>query len=144
MDKLKRRRELYQLNREKFLAKAKKWQKNNPEKVKETRKNWQKNNPNYKKDYFKKNPEKAKEQIFKSLMWRSKVKMTYTEFKEMLKGQNGKCVICGKVDRRRLSVDHCHKTGKVRGLLCHSCNVALGLFKDDIKLLKKAIIYLTK
>lgn len=46
----------------------------------------------------------------------------------------------GKV--RTLSVDHCHKTGRVRGLLCEGCNRALGLMKDDVELLGKAIDYL--
>jgi hypothetical protein len=41
-----------------------------------------------------------------------------------------------------LAVDHCHKTGKIRGLLCHYCNIALGGFKDSIESLKKAIKYL--
>ena len=64
---------------------------------------------------------------------------------------NYKCNICNKkevvIDKRtgklyQLAIDHCHKTGKVRGVLCISCNTALGGFKDDINLLKKAIKYL--
>ena len=55
----------------------------------------------------------------------------------------GKCFICGlDKDRRNLCVDHCHTTGKVRGLLCDNCNVGLGRFKDNITLLEKAIKYL--
>ena len=45
---------------------------------------------------------------------------------------------------KRLYVDHCHKTGKIRGLLCNSCNTALGLLKDDISLFKRSIDYLNK
>lgn len=53
------------------------------------------------------------------------------------------CQICGNIDyRRMLNIDHCHKTGKVRGLLCDSCNKALGLFKDNVENLNKAIEYL--
>ena len=53
------------------------------------------------------------------------------------------CQICGNIDyRRMLNIDHCHKTGKVRGLLCDSCNKALGLFKDNVESLNKAIEYL--
>lgn len=44
---------------------------------------------------------------------------------------------------KKLSVDHCHKTGKVRGLLCSNCNTAIGLLKEDINVLKNAINYLT-
>ena len=43
---------------------------------------------------------------------------------------------------QKLSIDHCHKTGKVRGLLCKHCNHGLGKFKDDVNLLKIAIDYL--
>ena len=44
--------------------------------------------------------------------------------------------------KSKLVVDHCHATGKVRGLLCHNCNRALGLLKDKISVLKNAIQYL--
>ena len=44
----------------------------------------------------------------------------------------------------QLVVDHCHKTGKIRGLICDSCNVGLGRFKDNIDNLKNAIKYLEK
>ena len=64
---------------------------------------------------------------------------------------DNKCRICGKpeVARNRigtgiksLAVDHDHETGQVRGLLCTNCNTALGLFKDDVNSLKKAVAYL--
>lgn len=58
------------------------------------------------------------------------------------------CAICGSSKAnsrdRRLHVDHCHKTMKFRGLLCSSCNTALGQFKDNVELLRKAIKYLLK
>lgn len=64
----------------------------------------------------------------------------------MLSIQNFSCAICGGNDFERigrvLSVDHDHKTGKVRGLLCLTCNSGLGIFKDDPVLLKKASSYL--
>lgn len=65
----------------------------------------------------------------------------------MLKKQNGGCAICkSKVSggKGAFHVDHCHKTGKIRGLLCHFCNVGLGVFKDDVKTLSVAIAYLKK
>ena len=68
-------------------------------------------------------------------------------FDEMYKTQNGKCLICGVTESclgHRLAVDHCHTTGKIRGLLCKSCNTAIGNFKDNIDNLKNAIIYLEK
>jgi hypothetical protein len=45
-------------------------------------------------------------------------------------------------NRKNLDVDHCHRTGKIRGLLCNSCNQGLGLFKDDEKIMKQAADYL--
>ena len=45
---------------------------------------------------------------------------------------------------KSLHIDHDHKTGKVRGLLCHGCNTAIGLMKDDVNILTKAIEYLKK
>ena len=71
--------------------------------------------------------------------------LTPEQWQLMFNQQNGNCKICGvnssQVDRR-FAVDHCHKTGKNRGLLCGTCNRALGLFKDDSKLLLKASKYL--
>lgn len=57
--------------------------------------------------------------------------------------QFGGCAICGKwVTEREANVDHCHRSGKVRGLLCRDCNLGLGNFKDDPALLALAIKYL--
>jgi len=55
------------------------------------------------------------------------------EYAKMLAAQNGKCEICREECsvRNRLAVDHCHRTGKIRALLCHNCNVTLGLVKED-------------
>ena len=70
--------------------------------------------------------------------------ITLADYDKMLNNQNGVCAICGKVNltRRRLAVDHNHKTGKVRGLLCGKCNKAIGLFEDNPEILGKAIKYL--
>lgn len=73
--------------------------------------------------------------------------LTQEDIIQMHEDRSGKCDICGcQTDHRydKLCVDHSHKTGKVRGLLCFSCNTALGNFKDDITNLKKAIEYLEK
>ena len=63
----------------------------------------------------------------------------------MFEKQGGCCAICGgvNVNGRRLAVDHEHETGKVRGLLCDKCNLAIGLF-DDINNLASAIKYLSR
>jgi hypothetical protein len=78
-------------------------------------------------------------------------RITPDKFELMLKNQNNVCAICKNNETRinkklnlikNLSVDHCHKTGKVRGLLCNNCNTSLGRFKDSIELLESAINYL--
>lgn len=68
--------------------------------------------------------------------------ITETDFDEMYIKQKGKCAICRKQTDKKFNVDHCHKTKKVRGLLCWSCNMAIGYFKDNIDSLKNAIKYL--
>ena len=75
--------------------------------------------------------------------------MTFEEFDAMLSSQDICCAICGtnkpsKTRGRinRFHVDHDHKTGKVRGLLCKSCNIALGEVEDNIHTLKSMIEYL--
>ena len=67
------------------------------------------------------------------------------DYIQLCKTQNYKCKICGVSEtelQKKLCIDHDHKTGKVRGLLCNNCNLALGYFKDDIPAIKKAIDYL--
>jgi len=70
--------------------------------------------------------------------------ITVAEYDEILDRQDGVCAICGKVcaTGNRLAVDHNHETGKIRGLLCRSCNQALGAFLDDPDLLMAAVAYL--
>jgi hypothetical protein len=72
--------------------------------------------------------------------------ITLDDFNKMLKNQGGKCAICRGTETRDkhkvMAVDHDHKTGKVRALLCFKCNSALGNFNDDPELLKKALKYL--
>lgn len=75
---------------------------------------------------------------------KSRYKLEEIDLVRLVDKQKGKCFICGKdLDKRKdLCVDHCHTTGKIRGLLCRDCNFALGLFKNNIYSLKKAIEYL--
>ena len=63
---------------------------------------------------------------------------------DLYEKQKGLCAICNDKPKtsRGLHIDHCHKTKKVRGLLCHGCNVGIGSMKDDPKLLASAISYL--
>ena len=71
------------------------------------------------------NPEKAKE-IMRWANIKYKYNMTREDFEIMSNLQNNNCAICG--EEVKLHVDHCHKTGKIRGLLCRNCNTSLGKF----------------
>lgn len=72
------------------------------------------------------------------------------EYNKMFENQKGLCAICNNSEIRlnnrgnirKLCVDHCHKTGKIRGLLCSNCNYLLGIAKDNIQTLSNAIKYL--
>ena len=69
--------------------------------------------------------------------------ITLLHYEEMLQAQGGVCAICGKQQEgRSLSVDHCHETGRIRGLLCTRCNLGIGNLQDDPGVLRKAIEYL--
>lgn len=78
--------------------------------------------------------------------------ITLSDYEAMLKKQGGVCAICGQKETRKnkytgickLHIDHDHKTGKFRGLLCHACNFAIGLFNDNTDILKSAILYLNR
>jgi hypothetical protein len=67
--------------------------------------------------------------------------VTTEDYQRMLKEQNGACAICKQQSDETLGVDHCHATGKVRGLLCHKCNAGLGFYDDDSNRLREAAGY---
>lgn len=62
----------------------------------------------------------------------------------MAEAQGGKCAICKSAGSGKLHVDHCHESGKVRQLLCNTCNGGLGLFKDNPELMRVAAQYVEK
>lgn len=79
--------------------------------------------------------------------------ITPERYEEMLHIQNNRCAICGEEETainyntknvQKLAVDHCHKTGKVRELLCQDCNRGIAKFKEDPIILQKAIEYIIK
>ena len=63
---------------------------------------------------------------------------------ELYESQNGMCAICGErpETERGLHVDHCHDTGRVRGLLCHGCNTGIGALRESPEIFTKALSYL--
>jgi hypothetical protein len=116
-------------------ANVKLWKKKNKEKHTAFSKTWKEANPDKKKDW----------------VLRDKFGISLEEYRKMLATQSGKCAIChqpematlkksGKV--KELSVDHCHSTGKVRGLLCYRCNTALGLLREDTGIALNLINYI--
>lgn len=130
----------------------KNWELHNPDKVKAQRLR------SYNRHAEQRRLDSAKWRIenpmrFKHNMLKAKYGITIEQYQEMLNRQNGNCAICeqqetvidgrsGKV--RTLAVDHCHSTKKIRGLLCGSCNKAIGCLKDSLELLQKAYKYLEK
>lgn len=79
--------------------------------------------------------------------------ITKEKYLQMVEDQGNLCAICKKhetetssphIDEMELSVDHCHKTNHVRGLLCRQCNIALGKFKENVEVLRSAIEYLLR
>lgn len=78
---------------------------------------------------------------------RGKYDLSNQEYLAMVEAQGGLCAICGANGSAnrvhgKLYVDHCHDSGKVRGLLCHGCNVSIGWMKDDPERLEAAAAYL--
>lgn len=82
------------------------------------------------------------QRIIKNSNLKRKYGITLNEYKQMVEKQAGRCTLCDRLSNS-LHVDHCHKTNKIRGLLCGSCNRALGLFQDDPRVLEKAKEYVS-
>lgn len=95
------------------------------------------------------NPHKAKERYWSNPLGERerhlvrKYGVTQADYDRMFEAQDGGCAICGKKQTRAFDVDHCHKTGRVRGLLCTSCNRMIGHAGDNPESLRRAADYLT-
>ncbi len=145
-------------NPEKFKLGNKKWAENNKEKIqiyensperrynsKEYSKQWRLNNPEYSKEYYNKPENKEKNWASQTLQ---KYGISADQYYELERKQNFVCAICKNDEKapnnskQKWAIDHCHKTGVVRGLLCYHCNTGLGKFKDDEQLLIEAANYL--
>ncbi len=113
-------------------ASTKAWYKKNKKRVAKNTRSYRKGN----KDYYAR---------VRNSMLKRKFGISREQYNEMLKRQKGVCAICkSKPNGKDLSVDHNHETGMVRGLLCNECNLALGKFKDNEKLVGSALKYLEK
>lgn len=78
----------------------------------------------------------------KEYLRKKKYGMTNDEVNALLLAQDSSCAICKKNLGEVFDIDHNHSTGAVRGLLCRSCNMALGIFQDDPNILTEAVCYL--
>lgn len=161
--KREKSRNYNRLHREEHIKKALEWNKKNPEKFKKNKQNYQKRNPEKRREWMKKWLEKNKERYEKSRKeyhsrpevkahYKKKLKEWQLNRREKLVGSPKPelCPVCGRKPvggnrgKGRICVDHCHKTGKIRGWLCDDCNVALGRVNDRIDILENLIIYLKK
>jgi hypothetical protein len=123
-------REHYLANKEQYAAKSKAWREANPERAKANRR----------RSYLE---NKAENKTYSTTYKRKqKYGVDDAEYQRLLAKQNKLCAICAKTCTRQLAVDHDHVTGRVRGLLCNSCNRGLGYFKDSQVLLGNARDYL--
>jgi len=124
----KKANETYNLNKDKISFKRKLDRKLNPDKYKQAAK----------KRY---NPLKSKEYSWKNA---GIVDMSIERYNELLDKQNHKCAICTEPSinfKKALAVDHNHKTGKVRGILCDNCNRALGYLKESEEIIINLLNY---
>lgn len=156
-----KRQEYYAKNKQKILDKSAKYYADNKEQVLKRQSDKHKKNPlpgrERAKKFAQKNPEKLKRY---QMTWKEKnpeKRKLYTRnsriraygiepevYYEMLEKQGHRCAICNAESKRRvMNIDHDHKTGKVRGLLCDSCNLPLGYLEKD-EWIEKAKQYLAK
>ena len=141
IDKAKEKRGYYFQNREKILARLQEKRDNMTD---EERKDLNRRSRTSQYKFHKNNPEARKNYHFKF-----KYGLARKDIKRLWEQQSRKCLICrtilifGSSGEKNACVDHSHKTGKIRGILCSACNTGIGLFKESPKLLKRAIGYLS-
>ena len=127
--------ERYFKNKEKYNERKRQYYHENAERIKEERRLYRKTNRDKYLLYFIKNKDRIRNNRLKR-----EYGITLEQHKKMLTDQNECCAICK--NKRPLKVDHNHDTGKVRGLLCDKCNVALGLLGENINVVESLLIYL--
>lgn len=138
------KREAYRRNPEGHKAKNQRWRSENPDRYATLQTQYRERNLDAtlerSRQWYRDNKDRAA-----ATQRRNKLKrygLTVTAFEALVAAQMGQCAICGIVPQDRMVVDHCHETGKVRGLLCRPCNAGLGIFRDSPSILEAAIAYL--
>lgn len=122
-------------------AARRRWLEKNPDGALQATRQWRKRNQDkvlqYNKSYRIYNPTSNRRN------WLKRYGMTLDQYDGLLSSQNGTCAICkNPPTRKHLSIDHCHSSGAVRGLLCITCNAMIGHAREDIARLESAIQYL--
>ncbi len=113
---------------------------------KQSARGWGKSNPDKVKERYRLNKEKPVDTLrVRNYMLKVRYDLTLEGYDSLLQKQNYRCAICERDSKEMsyfLHVDHCHTTGRVRGLLCAPCNTFLGYSKDSTKVFENAINYL--
>jgi len=117
----------YRKHAKRIKANNKAYRRNNPDKMKAIRKRWY----------------KAHKHLIKRNNLRLRYNLSLDQYNALYEQQNGLCAICS-ASKKILCVDHCHKSGIIRSLLCRSCNRGLGLFNESPAVLKQAIKYIKR
>lgn len=130
------------------LERAREWRQNNPERTAEytRRKNERPGFREQKREYMRDYYASMDDSERRDRHYRRNYGISLAEYDEMLLNQAGGCAICGDKPGETdvLVVDHCHNTGKVRGLLCSTCNLAIGYLKDSPDNMISAAAYLLR
>lgn len=114
------------VRREKAREYCAAWRERHPGKAQENCRRWYKRTPLVQRD----------------IHYRRRYGLSLAQYEAMVVARHGLCDICKQVPAKgRLVIDHEHATGMVRGLLCSNCNSAIGMFKDDVSLMKAGIQY---
>lgn len=120
------RRQWYEANKDKAVEAARRWQQRNPERTAAYR------------EEYRNRPERKR--AMRDRHYRMTYGISADDFDALLAGQGGVCAICDVPDPAHL--DHDHRTGEIRGILCVNCNQGLGKFGDDLAVLERAVAYL--
>jgi hypothetical protein len=140
---LKIGRRFYANHKERLRARSMDYYRSHPEESKARHKKWRQENKEYcqlkAKADTKKNKDRTRFRIMRKLYG-----LEPSTYDEMLANQGGLCAICGNppAKNKHLHIDHCHKTGLVRGLLCGKCNAGIGFLNDEAALAQNAADYL--
>lgn len=153
-----RKRREYLANREAIKARSRQWSLNNRERKLAVQQDYRERKRSgrnaYMRDRYQRNAtahiaamsawRRANPEKYKAQYLASEYGITLQEYATRLADQDGACAICRRVPSRSLAVDHDHVSGRVRGLLCSTCNSGLGHFKDDPGRLRAAAEYVER